>query len=93
MEKMIDITEIRDDVLRGEKKEKLLRLLEDLFWNNPEAYDALVSFCNSSSYKMNPGIKRFLIQQGILARNGSLPSITNELVYEMTTGLKPYWLN
>ena len=75
------------------EKERLSVVLDNLFWEDPVAYVQLCDFCELYTNKIDPDIKKKLIELGLLNSNGSLPDITNELVYEATTGLKPFWLD
>lgn len=93
MARVIDFKSAKDSLNREEQKNRLRDALDELFWRNPEAYVALCNFCDSSRYKLHPAIKTFLIKEGFLAANGSLPSITNEVIFEASTGEKPFWLN
>lgn len=75
------------------EKERLSVVLDNLFWEDPVAYVQLCDFCESHTNKIDPDIKKKLIELGLLNSDGSLPDSTNELVYEATTGLKPFWLD
>ena len=92
---VIDLERFRRTRDKSTKSEKdhLWAVLESLFWENPKAYAQLCAFCQARKNKFSPGIKRELIKKGLLNRDGSLPDITNEIVYEATMGQKPYWLH
>lgn len=86
---IIDFEKERKEI----EKERLGVVLDNLFWEDPVAYVQLCNFCELFTNKIDPEIKKKLIRLGLLNSDGSLPDSTNELVYEATTGLKPFWLD
>lgn len=70
----------------------VLEQLDKLFWSDPVAYIKLCNFCSSHHYKIDEDIKKQLIEDGFLYKDGGLPRSTNAAVYEATTGEKPPWL-
>ena len=92
MKEIIEIRRSREYIDREEEKELLREKLDDLFWNDPIAYVELSNFCQSSRSIISPRVKSLLIREGFLFADGALPSTTNEVVYEATTGQKPFWL-
>ncbi|MBO7132301.1 hypothetical protein J6V85_03555 [Candidatus Saccharibacteria bacterium] len=85
--KLINLSESR-----YARKEALRTSLDELFWDNPDAYVQLCRFCEQRKNRISPGVKKLLVQKGFLTKTGGLPKSTNEVVYEAIMGQKPYWL-
>lgn len=93
-----------DEIRKNYEKLANLRLekcrlqdeLDDLFWQNPIVFKQLCEYCQNwpRSEELSDPVKDVLIEKGFLYEGRNvLPSLTNEVVYEATTGKKPFWLS
>ena len=78
---------------RERRRQSMLKVLDDMFWDEPELYHALCCFVHDTRKKPTLEQKIILKMQGFLMSDGDIPAITNEVVYESTTGKRPFWLN
>ena len=74
-------------------KAMLANSIDEMFWDNPIAYYQLCRFFKSSRFKIEKPVEGYLIEEGFLYEDGSLPATTNEVLYEAIYGEKPFWLN
>lgn len=81
-----------DILTEEEKREYLFELLEEMIWRNTDALFQLDDYCLNRRSKPDEQVKSFLIAKHVLAENGDLPDRTNEIMYEMRTGQRPFWL-
>ena len=93
VEKIIDLTPAREDLIEDEQRHCLIGKLEDLLWDDMDALFQLDDYCLKRRNKVDKRVEKLLIDKGILAKDGTLPDRTNEAMYEMRTGQKPFWLN
>jgi hypothetical protein len=68
-----------------------MAVIQALFTEDFEAVWQLDDYCLNRKNKVNPRVRRVLIDKGILAKNGDLPDITNEAMYTLRTGEIPFW--
>lgn len=74
------------------KREYLSKVLWEMLWTDTDAFNQLDRFCESSQNKIDDSVKRLLKVKYVLAVDGSLPDRTNELMCEMRTAEKLFWL-
>lgn len=84
---------IREKFTEDEQRYYLIVKLEDLLWNDMDALFQLDNYCLNRRNRVNKRVENLLINMGILAKDGTLPDRTNEAMYELRTGYKPFWLN
>jgi len=70
----------------------LIAELENLIWQDVDAMHQLDDYCLNRRNAVDDRVKELLIKKGILAEDGTLPDLTNEAMYELRTGKKPFWL-
>ncbi len=74
------------------KRTYLFGILEDLLWDDIDAMFQLYDYCLNRRKKIDARVERLLIAKYVLNEDGSLPDRTNEVMYEMRTGYRPFWL-
>lgn len=52
----------------------------------------LYDYCLNRRDKQDGRVERLLIAKYVLNEDGTLPDRTNEVMYEMRTGHRPFWL-
>ena len=73
-------------------KEDLFCILEDLLWDDRNAMFQLDDYCLNRRNRSDTRVRKLLMEKGILAGDDTLPDATNEVMYEMHTGHRPFWL-
>ncbi|MBQ1344687.1 hypothetical protein IIY59_03130 [Candidatus Saccharibacteria bacterium] len=77
----------------GHETVRIENELDDLFWNDPIAYAKLCNYSVSRKNKIPQSIKENLIEKGFIRKDdGEIPDLVKEILYEQTTGKKPFWL-
>ena len=84
-------TNIRDCSYE-QQRQQLINDLEELIWQDVDAICQLEDFCLNRQDTIDDRAKNLLIKKNILNEDGTLPDITNEAMYELRTGEKPFWL-
>jgi hypothetical protein len=74
-------------------RQQLIVELEGLIWQDMDAIHQLEDYCLNRRNTIDNRVKSLLIKKGIIAEDGTLPDLTNEAMYELRTGQKPFWLN
>ncbi|MBO4812888.1 hypothetical protein J5491_01945 [Candidatus Saccharibacteria bacterium] len=67
-----------------QKKEILSSKLREMFWERPVLYLELVNYCGTFRYDLGECYKKDLIELGFLFKDGSIPDITKDVVYDAT---------
>ena len=75
------------------RRQQLIVELEGLIWQDMDAIHQLEDYCLNRRNAIDDRAKSLLIKKGIIAKDGTLPDLTNEAMYELRTGQKPFWLN
>ncbi len=75
-----------------EKCDYLFNLLEGLIWEDMDAMFQLDDYCQNRRDKLDGRAERLLIAKYVLNEDGTLPDRTNDVMYEMRTGHRPFWL-
>ena len=88
MGQIIELSVIREIKLRKE----LMTELKNLIRKDIDAICQLDNYCLNRRNAIDNRAKVMLVKKGILAEDGTLPDLTNEAMYELRTGQKPYWL-
>ena len=73
-------------------RERLLSTLEDLLWNDLDAMFQLYGYTLNRRNRPDGRVTELLKGKGLLNSDGTLPDATNEAMYEMRTGYRPFWL-
>lgn len=81
-----------DHLTEEEKREYLFDLLGEMIWRDTDALFQLDDYCLNRRNRPDERVKKLLIAKHVLAENGTLPARTNEVMYEMRTGHRPFWL-
>ena len=91
MAKIIDISARSLSPMSSKELGEVMAVIQALFTEDFEAVWQLDDYCLNRANKVNPRVRRVLIDKGILAKNGDLPDITNEAMYTLRTGETPFW--
>lgn len=91
-DQVIKLSIVRSRDICERKRQRLISILEELIWQDTDAMHQLDNYCLNGHDKVDGRVKDLLIEKGILAKDGTLPDITNEAMYELRTGQKPFWL-
>ena len=91
MAKIIDISARSLSPISSKELGEVMAVIQALFTEDFEAVWQLDDYCLNRANKVNPRVRRVLIDKGILAKNGDLPDITNEAMYTLRTGETPFW--
>lgn len=70
----------------------LLGMLEDLIWDDLDAMIQLDHYTLNRRNRPDARVTKLLMEMRLLAEDGTLPDATNEAMYEMRTGHRPFWL-
>ena len=73
-------------------RERLLSMLEDLLWDDIDAMFQLYDYTLNRRIRPDRRVTELLKGKGLLNSDGTLPDATNEAMYEMRTGYRPFWL-
>ncbi len=73
-------------------REHLLGMLEDLLWDDLDAMFQLYDYSLNRRNHPDKRVTEHLKGKGLLNLDGTLPDATNEAMYEMRTGYRPFWL-
>lgn len=88
----VDISARKLSVLSIEKKQEILAELEDLILTDTDAIIQLDNYCLNRNHMVDERVKTALVAKGILNKDGTLPDMTNEAMYQLRTGHEPFWL-
>lgn len=69
----------------------MMAVIEALFTEDFDAVWQLDDYCLNRANKVDPRVRRVLIDKGVLSQNGDLPEVTNEAMYTLRTGQTPFW--
>lgn len=92
MGQIIELPTIREGPVVEKRRRRLIAELENLIWQDVDAMHQLDDYCLNRRNAVDDRVKELLIKKGILAEDGTLPDLTNEAMYELRTGQKPFWL-
>ncbi len=92
MSQIIELPTIREDLVIEKRRQGLIAELENLIWQDVDAINQLDDYCLNRRNVVDDRVRELLIKKGILAEDGTLPDLTNEAMYELRTGQKPFWL-
>ena len=76
---------------RGDR-EKMIEVLEELLWQDLDAMYQLDNYCLNRHRVPDERVRNLLIGKQILAKDATLPRITNDAMYQMRTGCVPFWV-
>ena len=91
--KIIDFSDGGEHSNYKKQRQQLIAELESLIWQDVDAMHQLDNYCLNRRNAIDDRVKSLLIKKRIIAEDGTLPDLTNEVMYELRTGQKPFWLN
>ncbi len=75
------------------RRTELINQLYELEMTDADAFFQLDDFCLDRRRRVDHRVARLLINKGILTDDGELPDLTNEAMYEIRTGYRPFWMD
>lgn len=78
--------------MRERQREERIREIYRLMFEEEDAFGELYTYCLNCRNRPSERSKTTLIQWGLLNPDGSLSDLTNEAMYEIRYGERPFWL-
>lgn len=90
---IIDFMAYKRQKRRDEERAEMIRKIDLLRSRCKVAFVQLDEYSRDCRNRPDDRVMWLLIKRGFLAKDGSLPNITNEAMYEYCTGHRPPWLD